>query len=91
LAVTTAPEAGNPTSATDSPWRSIVIFLVLTACLSGIFWAFVKLTQTVTALDASTCSSGNRSPRCTGHFVPLTTERADGGVVGQTQCAARLN
>jgi hypothetical protein len=54
LAVTTAPEAGNPTSATDSPWRSIVIFLVLSACPNGIFWAFVKLTQTVTALDAST-------------------------------------
>jgi hypothetical protein len=46
LAVTTAPEAGNPTSAAVSPWRSIAIFLVLTACLRGTFWAIVKLTQT---------------------------------------------
>jgi hypothetical protein len=46
LAVTTAPEAGNPTSAAVSPWRSIAIFLVLTACLSGTFWAIVKLTRT---------------------------------------------
>jgi membrane protease YdiL (CAAX protease family) len=35
--------------AAESPWRSIGIFLLLTVVLSGIFWAFINLTQTVTA------------------------------------------
>jgi hypothetical protein len=32
------------------PWRAVGLFLALTICLSGIFWAFVIGTQTVTAL-----------------------------------------
>jgi hypothetical protein len=47
--VTTETEACNPTSTGDSPWRSVGVVVALTAGLSGIFWALINLTQTVTA------------------------------------------
>jgi membrane protease YdiL (CAAX protease family) len=31
-------------------WRAVLVFVALTALLSGVFWAFINLTQTVTAL-----------------------------------------
>jgi uncharacterized protein len=31
-------------------WRAVAVFVALTALLSGIFWAFINFTQTVTAL-----------------------------------------
>jgi hypothetical protein len=40
----------QPPSAVDSPWRSIAVFLALTIVLSGILWAFINLTQAVTAV-----------------------------------------
>jgi membrane protease YdiL (CAAX protease family) len=35
---------------TDSPWRAVAIFVLLTTCLSAIFWALINLTATVTAI-----------------------------------------
>jgi uncharacterized protein len=32
-----------------SPWRAVGLFVLLTACLSGIFWALINATQTVNA------------------------------------------
>jgi hypothetical protein len=29
-----------------SPWRAVGLFMLLTACLSGIFWALINATQT---------------------------------------------
>ena len=35
---------------TDSPWRAVGIFVLLTTCLSATFWALINLTATVTAI-----------------------------------------
>ena len=32
-----------------APWRAVGLFLLLTICLSGIFWALINATQTVNA------------------------------------------
>jgi hypothetical protein len=48
--MTTETEACKPTSTGDSPWRSVGVFVGLTTCLSRIFWAFINLTQAVTAM-----------------------------------------
>jgi hypothetical protein len=32
-----------------SPWRAVGLFLLLTICLSGIFWVLINATQTVNA------------------------------------------
>jgi hypothetical protein len=32
-----------------APWRAVRLFLVLTICLSGIFWVLINATQTVNA------------------------------------------
>jgi hypothetical protein len=32
-----------------APWRAVGLFVVLTSCLSGIFWALIHATQTVNA------------------------------------------
>ena len=37
---------GQPMTA---PWRAVGLFLLLTICLSGIFWALINATQTVNA------------------------------------------
>ena len=29
-----------------SPWRAVGLFVLLTACLSGIFWVLINATQT---------------------------------------------
>jgi ribonuclease I len=51
--------------AADSTWRSTGIFLLLATVLSGIFWAFINPTQTVTTAYTfaltwmpGVCSSG---------------------------------
>ena len=30
-----------------APWRAVGLYLLLTICLSGIFWALINATQTV--------------------------------------------
>jgi hypothetical protein len=35
---------------TDSPWRAVGLLVLLTTCLSAIFWALINLTATVTAI-----------------------------------------
>ena len=37
---------GQPMTA---PWRAVGLFLLLTICLSGIFWVLINATQTVNA------------------------------------------
>ena len=32
-----------------APWRAVGLFVLLTICLSGIFWALINATQTVNA------------------------------------------
>jgi hypothetical protein len=32
-----------------APWRAVGLFLLLTICLSGIFWVLINATQTVNA------------------------------------------
>jgi polyferredoxin len=47
----TADAGAGPLAATAaSAWRAVVVFVVLTALLSGVFWALINPTQTVTAL-----------------------------------------
>jgi hypothetical protein len=47
----TADAGAAPRAATvASAWRAVVVFVVLTALLSSVFWALINLTQTVTAL-----------------------------------------
>jgi CAAX protease family protein len=44
--VTAAAEDIGPTQRAASPWRAVGLFLLLTICLSGIFWALINATQT---------------------------------------------
>src|SRR6476469_3413057 len=46
LTVVGASRHGQPMTA---PWRAVGLFLLLTICLSGIFWAQINPTQTVNA------------------------------------------
>jgi uncharacterized protein len=32
-----------------APWRAVGLFVLLTICLSGIFWVLINATQTVNA------------------------------------------
>jgi uncharacterized protein len=45
-----ARTACKPTYTKDSPLRSVGVFVVLTTCLSGIFWALINLTHAVNAM-----------------------------------------
>jgi hypothetical protein len=66
--------------AADSPWRSVAVFLLLTAVLSGIFWAFIYLTQTyVFALMQGPCVAAMLTFRTVGR--PLSSL----GSAGSTQ------